>query len=118
MGVTKDVFWHLTTRQFNAYKKAYSLQQEQRAKRDKYNAWVSGQYMAHAIMCTIGNSSWFKAKGTKAHKYPDCPIKEEKPYDSSKELTEKEKQKYREALFAKLNVMKANFEINKASREE
>lgn len=71
---------------------------------------LQGQYMAEAILSTVGNM--LSGKNSKKHKYP------EKPYDifeNTKEFTEEELQAQRNIFVAKLQIMKSNFEIEKDS---
>lgn len=79
----------------------------------EHSAWLFGIYTCHAINATIGNSGWFKAKGTEAHKYPNNPLLErEKQKDSPNEnesVSEDEIIKYSELVFAQLEAMSVNF---------
>lgn len=76
-------------------------------------AHLQGQYIAEALLCTVGNM--FSGKSSKKHKYPNKPYELNK---SKKEMTEEELQRQRELFVAKLQVMKANFEIDHKKKEE
>lgn len=106
-------FMDMTPKVFNVYAKAYSEKRKEEAELIEFRAWVYGIYTSNAIMSTIGNSSWFKDKNTKAHEYPKNPLekvdRDKQLY--SDDLTEEEKKRETELLFAKLNVMKVNFDL-------
>lgn len=74
---------------------------------DNYISYIQGVYFADALKATVGNM--FKKNNSKPYEYP------KKPYDlnEKKELTEEELQKQRELFVAKLQVMKANFELSR-----
>lgn len=74
---------------------------------DNYISYIQGAYFADALKATVGNM--FKKNNSKPYEYP------KKPYDlnEKKELTEEELQKQRELFVAKLQVMKANFELSR-----
>ena len=69
---------------------------------------LQGQYIAEAIMCTVGNA--LSGKSGKKHKYPDKPYKLNTSIQE--EMNEVEMQKQRELFVAKLMAMQTNFELN------
>lgn len=82
-----------------------------RRKTKDEESWLLGGYVFQAVSISLGNA--FRKKNTKAQSYFDVV---EKPFldnvpNSDEELSEEEKQKYRDALLASLHVMKNNFEI-------
>lgn len=103
----------MTPKIFNIYANEYQEKRKEEAKMVEFTGWIYGIYTSNAIMSTIGNSSWFKDKHTKAHEYPDNPLekvnRDKQLY--SDDLTEEEKKRETELLFAKLNVMKVNFDM-------
>lgn len=107
LGVTWWEFWHLNPKIVSLMLEANKEKQKQELQ--KINAFfhLEGQYMADALMCTVGNM--FSGKSAKKYQYP------KKPYDiekQSEELSEEEIQKQRELFITKLQIMKNNYEIN------
>ena len=74
---------------------------------DNYISYIQGVYFADALKGTVGNM--FKKNNSKAYEYAKKPYK----LNEKKELTEEELQKQRELFVAKLQVMKANFELSR-----
>ena len=54
--------------------KPYDIAHKKKTDEENYFLWLNGLYVAKAIMATIGNSTWFKSRGTPANEYPDGPI--------------------------------------------
>lgn len=77
---------------------------------DRMN-WYLGQYFASALDATVCNSELWRKKGSKAHQYIEKPILLQIE-EQNKPLSEDELQRQRELFVAKLEVMKANFELN------
>ena len=105
MGIGYDEFWLLNRRKINVMLEGYKL----RKKVKDEEAWMLGGYVFHAVSVSLGNA--FRKKNTKAQSYFEVL---EKPFlssvgNDSGELSEEEKQKYRDALMASLNVMQNNF---------
>lgn len=89
------------------YQRAHEKEVEEK---DTLN-WQLGQYFAYALDSTVCNAIFWRKKGEKSHSYIREPFScVEK---SGKETTEEEMQRQRELFVAKLEVMKANFEISK-----
>jgi len=86
------------------------LKAEMELKNIQYH--LQGQYFAEALLSTVGNM--FKKKAQKPHEYPNKPFEFK---ENKKELSEEELQKQRELFVAKLQVMKANFDLNKKNKE-
>ena len=103
IGVSKEEFENITPHEFELMIEAYKEQQ----KHANYMMWVNGIYTMSALQASVGNM--FKKNNSKPYEYP------KKPYDlnEKKELTEEELQKQRELFVAKLQVMKANFELSR-----
>lgn len=96
---------------YSLYVNAYNERLQRESDIIEYTAWLNGVFTANAIMSTVGNSQWFKDKKTKAHKYPDNPLAEKQKQVYEANMSEEEKKKQTELLFAKLNVMKTNFDL-------
>ena len=57
---------------------------------------LNSRYVADAIMSTVGNSGWFKSKGTTANEYPKEPYF----FIESELITEEDKQREVDKFFA------------------
>lgn len=94
------------------HKKGYRiLTQEQNA-----FAHLYGVYTHDALLSVVGNM--FKKKGAKPYEYPDKPYGIEGSSDDEKGeaiMSEAEKKRRTEALFGRLRLMQANFELSKAN---
>ena len=88
----------------------YAKAHEQYQKEQDTFFWLQGQYNALALDATVCNAELWRKKGEKAHEYPKEPLSQQKKPDN---LTEEEKLKYTELIFAGLNIMQNNFEIAK-----
>lgn len=89
----------------------YNLAHEKEIEEKDALNWQLGQYFAYALDSTVCNAMLWRKKGEKAHSYISEPFSlgaKEAENDSEKEL-----QRQRELFVAKLQVMKANFEISK-----
>lgn len=87
-----DIDWS-SPADLEPYSKAYQIRRNEK----DILQWQLGQYMAAAVSCIF-------PKG----KYPDKPI-----FQIEKETTAEEIQKQRELFIAKMQAMKANFDLNK-----
>lgn len=85
------------------YDKAHQIRVEE----ENMMLWLNGRYVADAIMATIGNSSWFRGKGSPINQYPKAPYaftrKEKQP------MTEDEKQMEIDRFFAQETIRRANW---------
>lgn len=109
IGIDYYDFWSMNPHIVNIYLDAYKQQQKQEMEVFNIRAHLLGRYFVDSLACTVGNM--MKKKGAKPIEYPA------KPYDLSngeeKKLSVADKKKQTELLFAKLNVMKANFELER-----
>lgn len=83
------------------YDRAHRLQM----KEQNFMLWLNGKYVADAIMYTIGNSGWFKAKGTPPNEYPREPY----TFYESRFVTEEEKQRELDRFYAQESARRANW---------
>lgn len=83
------------------YDRAHQLQ----VKEKNFMLWLNGRYVSEAIMSTIGNSGWFKEKGTLPNEYPKEPYS----FGERKLLTKEEKQREVDKFFAQESVRRANW---------
>ena len=102
MGLSKEEFMHSTPKILEAYNKAYVIKMKEM---DRLAWSFCGNYVMSAVAvsleaCLAGK----RAKG----KYIERPIFE----NIGQDRDENELQKQRELFVAKLEVMKANFELN------
>lgn len=108
MGLTKDEFMHSTPKILEAYNKAYVIKMKEM---DRLAWSFCGNYVMSAVVvsleaCLAGK----KAKG----KYIEAPMLERMGQDTD----ETKLQKQRELFVAQLEVMKANFELNKKLKDK
>lgn len=103
-GIDYDRFGKMTMAEMLVIANAYSEKMDSQLEYDNLIAYIQGQYIAHSLMCTVGNM--FKGKGDKAFEYPDKPfeIKERK-------LSENEIEMQRIAFMESLKTMQMNFEM-------
>ena len=83
------------------YDRAHRLQLQEQ----NMMLWLNGKYVADAIMSTIGNSGWFKGKGTPLNKYPREPYS----LTESKYITDDEKQSEVDKFFAQESARRVNW---------
>lgn len=106
MGLTKHEFFHSTPKILNAYDEAHKI----KMKETDRLIWI---FCGNYIMSAVGTAVEACLAGKKAKgKYIDAPVFE-KMDEQENVLDEKALQKQRELFVAKLEVMKANFELNK-----
>ena len=96
----EDRFWESTPRSLKPYVTAFNIRRKNEDERD----WIAGMYVAHAIGSTMSKSG----------KYPDKALLADVAVNERD--AERIKQQKVELLFAQLNAMQANFEINKKSK--
>lgn len=89
----------------------YSIAYERKLEELDFLNWQLGQYVAYALDSTVCNSFLWRRKGEKAHAYINEPFSHKSKNMVS--ASEEEMQRKRELFVAKLEVMKANFEISK-----
>ena len=105
MGIGYNDFWLLNPRKLNVLIEGYKLQ---RKVKDE-EAWMLGGYVFQAVSVSLGNA--FRKKNSKAQSYFEILKKPFLNNIEQQEMSEEEKQKYRDALMASLNVMQTNFEL-------
>lgn len=105
IGVPYETFWHLTPKKLKAFYKAHEI----KTKMEDEKMWMMGMYVVSALDSTVCNAFLWRRKGEKGHGYEKKPFLQKQ----SKENTEEELQRQRELFVAKLEVMKANFELSK-----
>lgn len=86
---------------FEGYKKSQQLKDQL--------MWMQGHYFRMAIASTVGNM--FSDKKADKIEYPDKPFTS-KHSSSTEEMSEEEKMRETEKLFATLEIMKRNFELD------
>ena len=102
IGIPYKDFWGMTPRIVGLHMKAH----EKHIDEVNMMMYVQGLYVRDAIASSICNS--FKGKNAKPFEYP------KKPYELHEhELTEKEKEKQVQDLFAGLMAQKARFDAKK-----
>lgn len=112
LGITWEQFWEMNPRIVNAHIEGHKLFiQEQNA---LYH--LEGVYTKCALDATVGNM--FKKKGAKAIEYPAKPFdfnddSSESSPEGTNGMSEEEKKRKTQMLFASLRIMQANFELSK-----
>lgn len=108
LGATKAEVLESSPVEIEYYIDAYNLKRE----RDDEYAWIMGMYIESAVFTAVEHT----LAGRKASsKYVEKPLFKE---NSNNKLSEKELQKQREMFVAKLNLMKANFELEKKREDK
>lgn len=101
IGVTKAEFMESCPVELRPYDVAHREQ----ANEQNFMNWLNGKYVADAIMSTLGNSGWFKGKGTPVYHYPKEPYK----LEAAKPLTQEEKRKAVDEFWAQESARRANW---------
>lgn len=108
-GIDYDRFGKMTMNQMIIIANAYSEKMDNQLEYDNLVSYIQGQYIAHALMCTVGNM--FRSKGGKAFEYP------EKPFELKEHnLSEHEIELQRIAFLESLKTMQMNFEMAKEGK--
>lgn len=102
IGISEDEFWHLNPHKINLRIKAFNKMQE----RKDEEMWTFGIYIMNAVSTVIANCFGNKAE------YMKEPLHKQA---ITKELTQEEKNRQIEMLFANLQIMQANFEVSHKS---
>lgn len=105
IGISWDEFWNMTPRILRAYAKAEDL----RRKRADQEAWLNGSYTHHAVMAALDKG--FNGKKSKLNYL-------EKPYSEQAELQKQKADSQVKLLFASLEVMKSNYELNNKTKAD
>lgn len=107
IGISYDDFWHMNPHIIQIHIKAHKQWLQERNEL----AYIQGVYMRDAIESSICNG--FRAKGSKPYEYPKEPYE----FWGERELTEQEKDMQINQIFANLQLMKSNFEKNRATTD-
>lgn len=83
--------------------------------------WIQGLYFARALDSTVCNAFLWRKKGQKGGTYPKKPFTQggdgEMSDNPNKPLTKEEKKNQVENLFLRLQLMKANHDLEKLDEE-
>ena len=108
IGLTAHEFFHATPKILKAYDKA----QEEQEKHKDAEMWRQGAYFYHALMTALYNA--FREKNRKAEDYLEAPFYEidrmNKINAGLIEMSEEEKEYWRNKLFNNLENMQKSFE--------
>jgi hypothetical protein len=108
IGVSKTEFMKSCPVELKPYDIAHQKQTEEQS----FLLWQNGIYVRAAIMSSIGNSPWFKGRGTRAFEYP------REPYSfHGAVLTEEEKKREVDKFFAKESARRANWRLTHKNGE-
>lgn len=105
MGISWQDFWGMNPHIIKLLQKGH----EEKIKIEDEKMWIMGMYVASALDSTVCNAFLWRREGEKGHGYENQPLLQKQ----GKESAEEELQRQRELFVAKLEVMKANFELNK-----
>ena len=105
IGIDMKLFWTLNPRTLDIHFEAYKLQKRMQ---DEY-AWLHGAYVFDAFTTALANFT--RKKNKKPIPYRDKPLLQDAELKSVGGLSDEEKKKAHEALFTKLKIMQANFEL-------
>lgn len=107
IGVSYELFWHLSPTKLKAFEEAYMIKRKMRDE----EMWYMGQYVASALNATVCNAEFWRGKNGKAEKYVEKPFMSNVNTNKGK-LTEEEKQKAVDLFFAKENARRVNWRRN------
>lgn len=104
IGIDEKTFWTLNPRKIKPYQKAHKLRLEER----DAELWRMGIYVQSAVTVAVEHN----LAGRKARsKYIEKPLLED-AREHEEQLSESKRKEQVDLLFAKLNVMKANYDID------
>ena len=105
IGIDDEKFWTLTPRRLKIYFDGH----HKKLLMDDVKSYHIGVYAYEAVSTALGNA--FRKKTQKAYTYREKPIllELEEKEKANLPLTEDEKKRQTELLFAKLGMMQANF---------
>lgn len=109
LGVSKAEILDSAPCDLWCYDDAFEMTKKEEEVRDYY----LGRYMYEAVM--VGLANGFRSKGTPAHEWRDKPIQAE-IREATGDMTEEEKERQINNLFANLELMQANFEASNSGR--
>lgn len=114
MGISWDEFWRLNPRIIKLVRKGHRKKLEEQ----DFTLWLNGHYVMSAI-ATVADRL-FSGENSKAN-YIEPLLgniwkRDEKTVEEPAELTEEEKIRQTKALFTKLKIMGANFNITAERR--
>ena len=107
IGVSYELFWHLSPTKLKAFEDAYMIKRKMRDE----EMWYMGQYVASALNATVCNAEFWRGKNGKAEKYVYKPFMSNVNANKVK-LSEEEKQKAVDLFFAKENARRVNWRRN------
>lgn len=112
IGVSYNLFWHLTRKKLRPFEKAYEL----RTKDYDTEMWLMGRYVYEATLTAVANV--FQGRKSKL-KYRDTPIlKEIEINKQSQKMSDEQKIEGTKILFKKLEMMQSAFERNHPKNTE
>lgn len=91
IGVSYELFWHLSPTKLKAFEEAYMIKRKMRDE----EMWYMGQYVASALNSTVCNAELWRGKNGKTEKYVEKPFMSElgKNNLTQEELDQRELQK-------------------------
>lgn len=104
IGVPYEVFWHLNPTKLKPFQTAF---ENKRKLRDEENWLVWGTYGMSALSVVLASAF---SKNSQA-KFIEKPVYQQIKEDN-RELTEEEKKRQIEQIFAQLQIMATNYNLN------
>ena len=105
-GMNEYEFFKMTPAAIKRAIESYWKNQKNEWERAEYEAWLNGLYVMNAIGASF----------SKKHKYPQNPMKQQQIVQEDLELTEEQKDYYRDQFVKRLQRMEKRF--NKAKERE
>ncbi len=105
-GISQKEFMKMTPSNLKLEISAYWNRQKNNWERAEYQAWLSGLYVMNAIGASF----------SKKHKYPKNPMEQKQIVQEDLELTEQQKDYYRDQFVKRLQRMEKRF--NKSKERE
>lgn len=105
-GISEKEFFKMTPASIKLEIESFWKRKKNQWEMVEYQSWLSGIYVMNAIASSF----------SKKHKYPENPMKQEKVVQEDLELTEEQKDYYRNQFVKQLQRMEKRY--NKAKAKE
>lgn len=106
IGISYEDFWHMNPHIIMLHVDGYNLTMKRQYENQNAIAHLQGKYFVEALMATVGNM--FAKKTSKQYEYPQKPY----GFDDVENISQEDKMKRVENLFAQLSIMQTNFNLN------
>lgn len=119
LGISEELFWTLNPAKIEPYRIAYTIKEKQRAEELDYIGWLFGLYNERAFGVPLSQFASGLSRKKSDASYFDKPFSQQKTGGNSilpqegEELSDEEKRRRTELLFASLNTMALNYKLEK-----